>query len=319
VFFSGFYQKVHKGNLYNDIDIFVFFVLFVVYLTLMIMTGKNVVIRIGDVAISIEGQVSGKIAPAYLPFIAQGKIDISLRLHRGIHDLVVEEKVFESSPIWTLYRQNGTSIVRLFPEMGELQRTLFLPHHLKQADLYFADNCTRFTDPYFGPTMELLLMHYLAQARGVTLHACGIVIEDKGILFVGESGAGKSTLARMWDQENGVHILSDDRIIVRKQGREFRVYGTPWHGEAAFGSPREARLERIFFLSHGQENSIKEMTGLDPVSHLLTCSFPPLWDHQGMEFVLEFFSQLAVHVPFQQLSFRPEKSVLALVKKIITC
>jgi hypothetical protein len=174
-------------------------------------------------------------------------------------------------------------------------------------------------DDDFGPTIELLLMHYLAQARGIILHACGIVIEDKGILFVGESGAGKSTLARLWDQENGVDILSDDRIIVRKQGREFRVYGTPWHGEAAFGSPREARLERIFFLSHGQENSTKEMTGLDPVTRLLTCSFPPLWDPQGMEFALEFFSQIAAHVPFQELSFKPEKSVLALVKKIITC
>ena len=292
------------------------FLLLAVYLTLMLMSRKNVIIRIGDVAISIEGQVSGEIAPAYLPFIAQGTTDISLRLRRGIPDLVVEEKVFESPPIWTLYRENGTFIVRLFPEMGDLQRTLFLPHHLKQADLYFADDSIRFMNPYFGPTMELLLMHYLAQARGVILHACGIVLEDKGILFLGESGAGKSTLARLWDQENGVDILSDDRIIVRKQGREFRVYGTPWHGEAAFGSPREARLERIFFLSHGQENSTKEMTGLDPVAHLLTCSFPPLWDSQGMEFVLEFFSQLAAQVPFQQLSFKPEKSVLALVKKI---
>ena len=280
---------------------------------------KDVAIRIGDVAISIKGQVSGEIAPAYLPFVAQGKTDISLRLHHGIHDHVVGEKVFESPPIWTLYRDNGMSAIRLFPEKGDLQRTLFLPRHLKHADLYFADDSIRFIDPYFGPTIELLLMHYLAQERGVILHACGIVIEDRGILFLGESGAGKSTLARMWDQENGVDILSDDRVIVRKQGREFRVYGTPWHGEAAFGSPREARLERIFFLSHGQENSTKEMTGLDPVSHLLTCSFPPLWDHQGMEFVLEFFSQLAAQVPFQQLSFRPEKSVLALVKKISTC
>jgi hypothetical protein len=319
VFFSGFYQKVHKGNLYNDIDIFVLFVLFVVYLTLMLMSRKNVVIRIGDMAISIEGQVSGEIAPAYLPFVAQGKTDISLRLHHGIPDHVVGEKVFESPPIWTLYRKNGTSAIRLFPEMGDLQRTLFLPHHLKHADLYFADDSIRFINPYFGPTMELLLMHYLAQERGVILHACGIVIEDRGILFLGESGAGKSTLARMWDQESGVDILSDDRIIVRKQGREFRVYGTPWHGETAFGSPREARLERIFFLSHGQENSIKETTGLDPVAHLLTCSFPPLWDPQGMEFALEFFSQIAANVPFQQLSFKPEKSVLALVKKISTC
>jgi hypothetical protein len=276
----------------------------------------NSVIRIGDVAVSIEGQASGEIAPAYLPFVAQGKTDISLRLHHGLPDLVVGEKVFESPPIWTLYRENGASVIRLFPEMGDLQRTLFLPHHLKHADLYFGDDSIRFIDPYFGPIIELLLMHYLAQERGIILHACGIVIEDKGILFVGESGAGKSTLARMWDQENGVDILSDDRIIVRKQGHEFRVYGTPWHGEAAFGSPREARLERIFFLSHGQENSTKEMTGLDPVSHLLTCSFPPLWDHQGMEFALEFFSQLAAQVPFQELSFKPEKSVLALVKKI---
>jgi len=277
---------------------------------------NNLDIKIGDVGISIEGEVSGEIAPAYLPFIYQGKTDISLRLNLRLPEMVVGEKVFESPPIWTLYRENGKSVIRIFPEMADLQRTLFLPHHLEYADLYFADDCIRFIDPYFGPTMELLLIHYLAKERGVILHACGIVIEDRGILFLGESGAGKSTLARMCAQENGVHILSDDRVVVRKQGREFRVYGTPWHGEAAFGSPREAKLERIFFLSHGKENSVKEVKGLKPVSHLLTCSFPPLWDSQGMEFVLALFTQLASQVPCQELSFRPEKSALALVKKI---
>jgi hypothetical protein len=282
----------------------------------MPMPQKKVAIRIADVAISIEGEVSREIAPAYLPFVCQGKNDISLRLHRGIPNISVGEKVFDSPPIWTLFRANGSSVIRLFPESGDLQRILLLPHHLKQADLYFADNCTRFMDPFFGPTLELLLMHYLAQEQGVILHGCGIEIEDMGILFLGESGAGKSTLARMWDQENGVDILSDDRVIVRKRGNEFRAYGTPWHGEASFGSPREARLERIFFLSHGKENFFKEMKRLDILSHLLTCSFPPLWDSQGMELVLELFNQLATQVPCQELSFRPEKSALALVKKI---
>jgi hypothetical protein len=280
------------------------------------MPQKKVAIRIADVAISIEGEVSGEIASAYLPFVCQGKNDISLRLHRGIPNIPVGEKVFDSPPIWTLFRANGSSVIRLFPEIGDLQRILLLPHHLKQADLYFADNCTRFMDPFFGPTLELLLMHYLAEEQGVILHGCGIEIEDIGILFLGESGAGKSTLARMWDQENGVDILSDDRVIVRKRGNEFRAYGTPWHGEASFGSPREARLERIFFLSHGKENSFKEMKRLDILSHLLTCSFPPLWDSQGMELVLDLFNQLATQVPCQELSFRPEKSALALVKKI---
>jgi hypothetical protein len=280
------------------------------------MPQKNVTIRIADVAVSVEGEVSGEIAPAYLPFVCQGKNDLSLRLHRGIPDIEVGEQVFASPPIWTLYRENGKSLIRLFPEMADLQRTLLLLPHIQHADLYFADNCTRFIDPYFGPTMELLLMHYLAEGRGVILHGCGIVIDDRGILFLGESGAGKSTLARMWDLENGVDILSDDRVIVRKEGREFRAYGTPWHGEAAFGTPREAKLQQIFFLSHGKENFFKEMKRLDILSHLLTCSFPPLWDSQGMELVLDLFNQLATQVPCQELSFRPEKSALALVKKI---
>jgi hypothetical protein len=53
----------------------------------MLMSKKNVIIRIGDVAISIEGHVSGEIAPAYLPFVAQEKPEISLRLHHGPTDL----------------------------------------------------------------------------------------------------------------------------------------------------------------------------------------------------------------------------------------
>ena len=191
------------------------------------MPQKNVTLKIGNVAISTEGEVSGQIAPAYLPFTGRGKADISLRLHHGIPDIIVGKKVFESPPIWTLYRENGTSVIRLFPEMGDLQRILLLPPPLKYADLYFADDCIRFIDPYVGPTLERLLTHYRAQERGVILHGCGIVIEDKGIIFLGESGAGKSTLARMWDQESGVDILSDDRVIVRQEETEFKVYGTP--------------------------------------------------------------------------------------------
>lgn len=42
---------------------------------------------------------------------------------------------------------------------------------------------------------------------------------------------------------------------MRKQGPEFEIYGTPWYGEAAFGSPREAILERIF--SRAMEKRIR--------------------------------------------------------------
>ncbi len=274
---------------------------------------KNLKIRIGDVSISIEGDVQKspwEIAPAYRPFIGPGKTDISLRLHQGLPDTLVGEKVFDCPPIWSLYRQDETSFIRIFDDLSGLERTLVLPPHLESADLYFADKSGPFLDPFYGPTMELLMVNYLAQGRGVIIHSCAIARKGRGILFVGESTAGKSTLAKMWDQENGFDVLSDDRTVVRKKGHQFWMYGTPWHGEAKFGSPRGVRLERIFFLRHGQKNSIKEIKGIDPVSQLLTCSFPPYWDPQGMAFTLEIFTDLAADIPCQSLSFRPERSAI---------
>jgi len=282
---------------------------------------KELEITIGDVSISIEGdaQISDwEIPPAYRPFIGPGKTDISLRLHRGVPDTLVGKKVFDCPPIWTLYRQNGTSVIKIFQELSGLKRTLVLPRHPEKADLYFLDKSDPFLDPFYGPTMELLMVNYLAQGRGVIIHSCGIASNGGGILFVGESGAGKSTLARMWDQENGFDVLSDDRTIVRKKGHQFWMYGTPWHGDAKFGSPRGVRLEKIFFLRHGQKNSIKEIKGIDPVSQLLTSSFPPFWDPQGMAFTLEIFTDLTAHIPCQELAFKPEKSALDLVERITT-
>ena len=279
-------------------------------------------ICIGDVSISIQGDLlksDWEIMPAYRPFIGCGEADIHLRLHQGITDCPLgEEKVFDCPPIWTLYRQNETSVVRIFHTLSDLERILVLPPHLEKTDIYFAGEPCLFPDPFYGPTMELLMIHYLAKKRGAIIHACSMSKSGRGILFVGESGAGKSTMAGMWDQVKDVEVLSDDRTIVRKKGRQFWIYGTPWHGEAKFGSAQEVRLERIFFLKHGQENRIKEIKGIDPVSKLLTCSFLPYWEPKGMAFALDLFTDLTAKVHCQELFFKPDASILNFMENIIT-
>lgn len=161
------------------------------------------------------------------------------------------------------------------------------------------------------------MVHLLAAGAGIILHSCGLGRDGRGLLFVGESGAGKSTLARMWDQEEGVTILSDDRIIVRRRDGEFWAYGTPWHGEAAFSSPLGVKLDRMFFLRHGSENSLTECTEANAVARLLTCSFLPHWDAEGMAFSLEFLAELAAAVPCQELTFTPDRRAIELVGKSV--
>jgi hypothetical protein len=119
----------------------------------------------------------------------------------------------------------------------------------------------------------------------------------------------------MWSREKGATVLSDDRTIVRYMDGEFRMYGTPWHGEAKFGSPRGVKLENIFFLRHGRKNAIETLSGSESVLKLLQCSFPPYWDAAGMEYTLRFFEKLSKRVPCCELAFKPDDSVIEMIKR----
>jgi hypothetical protein len=96
---------------------------------------------------------------------------------------------------------------------------------------------------------------------------------------------------------------------------EFRIYGTPWHGEAKFGSPRGVKLEKIFFLRHSQKNAIQPLSRVESVLQMLQCSFPPYWDAAGMEFTMEFFEKIASSMPCYELAFEPDKRVIDLISK----
>ena len=92
------------------------------------------------------------------------------------------------------------------------------------------------------------------------------------------------------------------------------MYGNPWHGEAKFGSPLSVKLDRIYFIQHGAANSARRMRGAEPVQNLLTCSFPPYWDVDGMEFTMDFFSDLTSTVSCYELFFKPDMGVVDFIK-----
>jgi len=274
---------------------------------------KDIKIRVGAELVYIGGypRTRGQHIPAaYLPFVSDGKADLSLRFLRGEPEFADEQKRFESTPVWTLYHSNGTRIIKIYEKIPGVRRILVLHSGLSTADLYFPFSTDIAVDPFSGPTLELLMINYLAQGRGVIVHACGIEKEGEGFLFIGESGAGKSTMANLWNTDGGIEILSDDRIIVRKSAEGFRMYGTPWHGEAHFVSPRAVKLKEIFFLRHAGQNEIHPLNSVEAVQQLLKCSFPPFWDAGGMEFALELFSDLSAAVPCYQLDFKPDRSAI---------
>ena len=280
---------------------------------------ERLIIRIADVPIAIESDArlpEWEIIPAYRPFITDGKGDVDLGLQSGISEMPTVKKVFDCSPFWSLHRCQQTSVIKIFDNFPGLKQRMVLSPDFNRADLHFDEKYDHFVGPFVGPAMELLMINYLSWAKGIILHACSIERRGKGYLFAGESGAGKSTLSSLWDQRKGVEVLSDDRTIVRKQDGQFRIYGTPWHGDAPFGSPRSVRLEGIFFLGHGNKNAVRELNGAGAMLAFLKCSFPPYWDAPGMEAAMEIFEELANRVSCYALSFKPDHSAIDFLEGI---
>ena len=285
-----------------------------------VIAPKRFAIRIADVPIAVESDArlpDWEILPAYRPFVSDRDAEIVLGLHSGIPDIPTGRQVFDSSPIWTLDSHDDTSVFKMFNHFTGLKRMLVLPPDLRRADLYFEEKYDHFMGPFAGPAMELLMINYLARAGGAILHACSIARRGKGYLFAGESGAGKSTLATLWDRQQGVEVLSDDRTIVRKQDGQFWMYGTPWHGETPFGSPRGMKLEKVFFLRHGQKNAIQPLSRAASVLRLLQCSFPPFWDAAGMESAMALFEVLATRISCIELTFKPDDSAIEFLEDVV--
>ncbi len=273
---------------------------------------------IADITTAIEwaaGQFEFEPPEAYQPFLSDDEADIFLELHVGLPEVESSIKIFESPPIWNLFRNGDKSVINIFESHAGLERVLVLPSNFQRADLYFAEPGDQFRDPFFGPTLELLMINYLARGHGVIIHACGIEYDGKGLLFAGESGAGKSTLANLWNSETGATVISDDRSLVREIDGELRMYGTPWHGEAEFGVPQGVKLEQIFFLRQGVSNTLRALSNTETVLQLLQCSFPPHWDAAGMNFTLEFFENLTGRLSCHELAFTPDESALECIKR----
>lgn len=159
------------------------------------------------------------------------------------------------------------------------------------------------------------MVHLLAQGRGVEVHGSGIILPDgRGMLFAGQSGAGKTTLSKLWLAEPGVKILSDERIIVRKEADGMWMYGTPWHGDGYIANQGRAPLSHVFFLRHGAHNELVNVPRSTAVAKLFSCGFAPFHDAPGLDFTLSFLDDLARLCPCDELRFVPDRSALDFVR-----
>jgi hypothetical protein len=163
------------------------------------------------------------------------------------------------------------------------------------------------------PTDQIFLVPALADREGCFLHAAGAIMNGKGLVFAGQAGAGKSTTVKMLRSRS--EILCDDRIVIRRDRRGFRVYGTWDHGEVPLVSPSNAPLRAIFFLQQAKENRIVPL--VDPqiiLSKLLARIVKPTAIENWWDKILPLVEAMIREVPCYDLQFDLSGQVVPLLE-----
>ena len=96
--------------------------------------------------------------------------------------------------------------------------------------------------------------------HGVMLvHSSALIYDGGAYLFSADSGVGKSTHTKLWLKAFGdkVHIMNDDKPVVRLYDDYAQAFGTPFDGGSGIALNENYPLKAIIFVERGEENSVR--------------------------------------------------------------
>ena len=270
--------------------------------------------------------------PAYKSFLKIEEdptaIDIPIDLELNtMPDAKHLTKIFDSGQSWSMYQNSNDYVVMLNPPAFN-KKPIWMAkfdHLVKNVAVYLGDllinksnSRLAVSNPVKYPLDQILLMYFLSQREGALIHAAGIGINGKGYIFPGKSGAGKSTISLQFLGQDTMEMLSDDRVIIRKIDGTFRVFGTPWAGEAGIAANRSIPLYGIFFIRHGPENKIKELKPVEAFERLMPVTSILWYDPEAMDKILLFCDDLTSSIPAYNLHFKPGVEVVDVFENFVS-
>ncbi len=291
---------------------------------------QTLAFRVAEIGFAVHGPLAAAELgvedrlKAFLTEDAARGEDVSIRWEEGDpRPPVAGQVAFDPGRTWKMYRSAGDT--RYLAHLDYRDRP---GGHQGQALVEANPSWTdiRLVERRSGPewqsligfgASELILRNRIVFVTGLLFHACGVDDRGRGLLVVGHSGSGKSTQSRLWAEQPDVTVLSDDRVAVRLDGSRPRIHGTPWGGDADFGTNDHAPLTAVVVLGQASENTLRPLPRENAAAELAARAFLPFWDASLMERALGVLERLIEQVPVYSLECRPEPDVIPLVRSVL--
>lgn len=91
------------------------------------------------------------------------------------------------------------------------------------------------------------------------IHSSALIYDGGAYLFSADSRVGKSTHTRLWLKAFGdkVHIMNDDKPVVKLLDNQAVAYGTPFDGGSGIALNEAYPLKAVIFIERGEENYVR--------------------------------------------------------------
>ena len=153
------------------------------------------------------------------------------------------------------------------------------------------------------PLDQFLMVKQLVNAAGILLHAAAVVVGGRGYIFAGRSGAGKSTISRLFEGDDRLEIITDDRCVLRFVDDIPYVFGTPWPGEGGHARYGGVPLGGLFVLEKGKSERIADFGSARGLDALLPMISIPWYESEAFSPCLDTLSRVLERYSLRQFYF----------------
>ncbi|MFC1809521.1 hypothetical protein ACFL3D_05325 [Candidatus Omnitrophota bacterium] len=164
---------------------------------------------------------------------------------------------------------------------------------------------------FFHPFLMFAYVVFTAHKGVLVLHGAGVIDRGRGYIFLGPSGSGKTTVARLLKRK-GVTIVSDERIVLRREKGEIYLYGFPWYNDKNYKAP----LAAMFFLKQSKRVTFERVVFADALQKLFSMFNFIISDDAVAQAVLDNAACVCENTPAYTMQFLKDSSFWKHIKKL---
>ena len=230
----------------------------------------------------------------YLPFISEDQSQeplFTLNLEfadslKALNPGVVRECLNDEAPyFWMFEREDGKYNFGFSYSKNHPDCLLIPSEDYRENTVYVPTAyASRLAEFALSNSMMLLYTFNTTPLDTLMVHASVVGYQGGAYMFLGRSGTGKSTHSSLWLKNIAdTYLLNDDNPVIRVEGDQVNIYGTPWSGKTPCYKNEVLPLKAVVRLSQAPHNVIKRLVVLQSYASLMPACSCMRWDGKATE------------------------------------